>query len=148
MVPSASHSVTINRSASEVFAFVADGEDAPRWRSGVLDIQRVSGHGVGAVYRQGVRGPAGRRITADYEVTAYQPNRAGGWGERGERSSALPQDPSRAPEIRCPFTPGVGFSGVTSHLTPVGVGCRQIHRLDRSQWHPACRADRDAAVLF
>jgi uncharacterized membrane protein len=40
-VPSASHSVTINRPASEVFAFVADGENAPRWRSGVLDIQRV-----------------------------------------------------------------------------------------------------------
>ena len=74
-MPSASHSVTINRSASEVFAFVADGENAPRWRSGVLDIQRVSGHGVGAVYRQGVRGPAGRRIAADYEVTAYQPDR-------------------------------------------------------------------------
>jgi len=74
-VPSASHSVTINRSASALFAFVADGENAPRWRSGVLDIQRVSGHGVGAVYRQGVRGPAGRRITADYEVTAYQPDR-------------------------------------------------------------------------
>jgi uncharacterized membrane protein len=74
-VPSASHSVTINRSASEVFAFVADGENAPRWRSGVLDIQRVSGQGVGAVYRQGVRGPAGRRIAADYEVTAYEPDR-------------------------------------------------------------------------
>jgi len=41
----------------------------------VLDIQRVSGQGVGAVYRQGVRGPAGRRIAADYEVTAYQPDR-------------------------------------------------------------------------
>jgi hypothetical protein len=53
-VPSASHSVTINRPASEVFAFVADGENAPRWRSGVLDIQRVSGQGVRAVY------PAGR----------------------------------------------------------------------------------------
>jgi hypothetical protein len=56
-VPSASHSVTINRSVSEVFA--ADGENAPRWGSGVLDIQRVSGRGVGAVYRQGVRGPPG-----------------------------------------------------------------------------------------
>jgi uncharacterized membrane protein len=74
-VPSASRSVTINRPASEVFAFVADGENAPRWRSGVLDIQRVSGQGVGAVYRQGVRGPAGRRIAADYEVTAYEPDR-------------------------------------------------------------------------
>jgi carbon monoxide dehydrogenase subunit G len=57
-----------------VFAFVADGENASRWRTGVLDIQRVSGQGVGAVYRQGVRGPGGRRIAADYEVTAYQPD--------------------------------------------------------------------------
>ena len=73
-MPSASHSVTINRPASEVFAFVADGENAPRWRTGVLDIQRVSGQGVGAVYRQGVRGPGGRRIAADYEITSYQPD--------------------------------------------------------------------------
>ena len=73
-MPSASHSVTINRPASEVFAFVAEGENAPRWRTGVLDIRRVSGQGVGAVYRQGVRGPGGRRVAADYQVTAYQPD--------------------------------------------------------------------------
>ena len=40
----------------------------------MLDIQRVSGQGVGAVYRQGVRGPGGRRIAADHQVTAYQPD--------------------------------------------------------------------------
>jgi hypothetical protein len=40
----------------------------------VLDIQRVSGQSVGAVYRQSVRGPGGRRIAADYRVTAYQPD--------------------------------------------------------------------------
>jgi len=74
-VPSASHSVTINRRASKVFAFVADGENAPNWRSGVLDVQWVSGHGVGAVYRQGVRGPGRRRVAADYEVTAYEPDK-------------------------------------------------------------------------
>jgi uncharacterized membrane protein len=73
-VPSASHSVTINRPTSEVFAFVADGENAPKWRTGVLDVQRVSGQGAGAVYRQGVRGPGGRRIAADYQVTAFQPD--------------------------------------------------------------------------
>jgi uncharacterized membrane protein len=73
-VPSASHQVAINRPASEVFAFVAEGENAPRWRSGVQDIQRVSGQGAGAVYRQGVSGPGGRRVPADYLVTAYQPN--------------------------------------------------------------------------
>ncbi len=71
---SASHSVTVNRSASDVFAFVADGENAPRWRSGVLDVKRESGDGVGTVYRQGVRGPGGRRVAADYEITSYQPD--------------------------------------------------------------------------
>src|SRR5262245_36273402 len=33
------------------------------------------GEGVGARYSQGVRGPGGRRIAADYEITAYEPNR-------------------------------------------------------------------------
>lgn len=58
-MPSARHQVAINRPASEVFAFVAEGENAPRWRSGVQHIQRVSGRGAGAVYRQGVSGQAG-----------------------------------------------------------------------------------------
>jgi uncharacterized membrane protein len=71
---SASHSVTVNRNASDVFAFVANGENAPRWRSGVLDVKRESGEGVGTVYRQGVRGPGGRRVAADYEITSYQPD--------------------------------------------------------------------------
>ncbi|MDQ2941684.1 MAG: SRPBCC family protein [Chloroflexota bacterium] len=55
---------------------MADGENAAKWRSEhLLDIERVSGSGVGTVYRQGVKGPGGRRIGADYEVTAYEPNR-------------------------------------------------------------------------
>lgn len=71
---SAEHSVTINRPVAEVFAFVADGENARQWRPGVLDVAHVSGAGVGAVYRQGVKGPGGRRIAADYEVTAHDAN--------------------------------------------------------------------------
>ena len=71
---SASHRVRVNRSPADVFAFVADGENAPRWRSSVLDIRRVSGEGVGSVYQQGLRGPGGRRVPADYEITAYQPD--------------------------------------------------------------------------
>jgi uncharacterized protein YndB with AHSA1/START domain len=67
--------VTIQRPAGEVFAFVADGMTAPRWRPGVLDIGHVSGSGVGAVYRQGTKGPGGRRIAADYEITAWEPDR-------------------------------------------------------------------------
>jgi uncharacterized membrane protein len=73
-MPSAEHGVTITRPVAEVFAFVADGRNAPKWRPGVLDISLVSGAGLGAVYKQGVRGPGGRRIDADYRITVYEPN--------------------------------------------------------------------------
>jgi len=74
-MPSAQHSVSIGRPVGEVFAFVADGENARRWRPGVLDVSHQSGEGLGAIYRQGVKGPGGRRIVADYEVTAFEPDR-------------------------------------------------------------------------
>jgi carbon monoxide dehydrogenase subunit G len=74
-MPSATYSVTVDRPAGEVFAFVADGEKCPEWRPGVLDIKRLSGEGLGARYSQGVKGPMGRRIAADYEVTVFEPGR-------------------------------------------------------------------------
>jgi uncharacterized protein YndB with AHSA1/START domain len=74
-MPSAERTITIARPVADVFAFVTDGSNAPAWRPGVLDIKLESGNGVGAIYRQGVRGPGGRRIAADYEVTALEPDR-------------------------------------------------------------------------
>jgi uncharacterized membrane protein len=74
-MPSAQHSVSICRPVEQVFAFVADGENATSWRPGVLDVSHQSGEGVGAIYRQGVKGPGGRRIASDYEITACVPNR-------------------------------------------------------------------------
>ena len=68
-MPRAEHSTVVQRPPGEVFAFLADAENDPKWRPGVLDISRVSGEGVGARYRQGVRGPMGRRIPADIEIT-------------------------------------------------------------------------------
>jgi carbon monoxide dehydrogenase subunit G len=68
-------SIEIRRPIADVFAFVADVDSAKRWRSGVLDIERVSGEGRGAVHRQGVAGPGGRRIAADYEITEFDPPR-------------------------------------------------------------------------
>jgi carbon monoxide dehydrogenase subunit G len=73
-MPSATYSVTINRPVEVVFAFVADGEKCPQWRPGVVDIKHVSGDGVGSTYAQGVSGPMGRRIQADYKITVYTPN--------------------------------------------------------------------------
>jgi uncharacterized membrane protein len=73
-MPSAERTITINRPVDEVFTFVADGRNAKLWRSGVLDVDLVSGQGLGARYSQGVKGPGGRRIPADYEITAFVPN--------------------------------------------------------------------------
>jgi uncharacterized protein YndB with AHSA1/START domain len=73
--PSAQYSVTVRRPVADVFAYVADGEKCPEWRPGVLDIKSLFGEGLGARYAQGVRGPMGRRIAADYEITAFEPGR-------------------------------------------------------------------------
>ena len=73
-MPAAERTVTINRPASEIFDYVSDGTNAREWRPGVLDIAKVSGEGVGATYKQGVAGPMGRRIAADYQITAFEPN--------------------------------------------------------------------------
>jgi uncharacterized membrane protein len=74
-MPQAQYSVTIERPVEVVFAYVGDGETCPEWRSGVLDIRRLYGDGVGETYRQGVAGPMGRRVAADYEVTVFEPGR-------------------------------------------------------------------------
>jgi uncharacterized protein YndB with AHSA1/START domain len=74
-MPSATNSITIKRSPADVFAFVADGTTATQWRPGVLDIALASGVGQGARYTQGVKGPGGRRVAADYEITSFEPNR-------------------------------------------------------------------------
>src|SRR6185436_14296336 len=72
-MPSATYSTIVPSPPEAVFAFIANGENARSWRPGVLDIKLVSGSGLGAAYAQGVRGPGGRRIAADYEVTAFEP---------------------------------------------------------------------------
>jgi uncharacterized membrane protein len=75
-MPSASSEIVINCPPDDVFAFLADPENDPQWRSSVLDIKRVSGSGIGARYAQGVKGPGGRRIPADIEITELTPGEA------------------------------------------------------------------------
>jgi uncharacterized protein YndB with AHSA1/START domain len=61
--------VRIERPAEEIFDFLADGRNNPKWRPAVTEIALVSGAGVGATYRQTMRGPGGRTIAGDYRVT-------------------------------------------------------------------------------
>jgi uncharacterized protein YndB with AHSA1/START domain len=72
----AEHTVTIARSAQDVFGYLADGTHNRDWRNGVLEIERTTdADGKGAEYRQVLQGPGGRRIDGDYRVTVYDPPR-------------------------------------------------------------------------
>lgn len=73
----AENQVTINRPAPEVYAFLADGLNNPKWRSGVQSIALKSGSAgeSGAVYSQTLTGPKGRPIQGDYRITDAEPGR-------------------------------------------------------------------------
>lgn len=72
----AENSVTIARPSATIFAFLLDGANNPLWRPAVLSITKEPGSpsGVGAIYRQQLKGPGGRPIAGDYEITECQPN--------------------------------------------------------------------------
>jgi uncharacterized protein YndB with AHSA1/START domain len=65
----AEQSVTIERPAVEVFRFLADGMNESKWRPDVTDVQPATSSGVGAVWRQTMKGPGGRSIRGDYRIT-------------------------------------------------------------------------------
>ena len=66
----AERTVTVNRSPNEVFDFILEGKNNPIWRPAVADIVKLPGtpSGVGAAFKQGMKGPGGRRIDADYKI--------------------------------------------------------------------------------
>lgn len=72
-MPSAERTILIHRPPADVFAFFADAENDPAWRTAVREISRTGPLQAGAIYRQRVAGPGGRPVEADIEVTAYDP---------------------------------------------------------------------------
>ncbi len=77
------HTVMLDNPVNEVFCFVANGENNPRWRSVYLTSRHDPDYpknGVGAVVRQYTRGPGGgASFPADYVVTEYDKNRVLGF---------------------------------------------------------------------
>jgi uncharacterized protein YndB with AHSA1/START domain len=69
------NTVMINRPTPEVFAFLADLENIPRWNYAIVETHKVSQGpvGVGTIYRQVRSVP--RRSEERFEVTAYDPPR-------------------------------------------------------------------------
>ena len=72
----ASNSITINRPSAEVYRFLADGLNNPKWRSAVVEISLASGGSgaAGAIYKQVMKGPMGRTVDGSYRITEATPN--------------------------------------------------------------------------
>lgn len=67
--------VEINRPPAEVFKFIADLCNEPRYVPNVLETEKISDGptGVGTKYREVTRVMLGRRAVATYEITQYDP---------------------------------------------------------------------------
>lgn len=74
----AENEITIDRPATEVYAFLADGLNNPAWRRTVQSIALKSGFpgASGAVYSQTLTGPRGKSIQGDYRITTAEPGRS------------------------------------------------------------------------
>ncbi|HET9098390.1 MAG TPA: SRPBCC family protein [Candidatus Saccharimonadales bacterium] len=71
----AENMVVINRSADTIFSFLSHGENAPKWRSNVLEVTLLSGTSgqKNAVYEQVLRGPLGIEIKLPYRIVNLDP---------------------------------------------------------------------------
>ncbi len=69
-------SIAIDRPAEDVFAFVSDHTNAPRWQRGLLEVRRANDSPIGVGTRHTfVRTFMGRRLEASNEFTRYEPSR-------------------------------------------------------------------------
>lgn len=139
-MPEATNSITIARPPAEVFAFLSDGTNNCEWRAGVLDIRLRSGSGQGAVYDQGVKGPFGRRVAADYEITDYQPDTRIGF-----KAIAGPVRPEGAFELE----PVDGGTKVTFSLrcSPTGLAKLMTPIVAKTMRSEVAQLDRLCALL-
>lgn len=72
-MPGASRTVVIHRPIDDVFAFFTTHSNDTSWRPHVQEITQDGPQGQGARIHQVVKGPGGRGIPADIEVTTYEP---------------------------------------------------------------------------
>src|SRR5438105_9310900 len=69
-------SIVIDRRQQDVFEYVSDHTNAPRWQRGLLEVRRATEGPIGIGTRHTlVRMFMGRRMEASNEFTQYEPNR-------------------------------------------------------------------------
>ena len=81
-------SVDIKRPVDQVFAYVTDAKNWPRWESAMLEAEQTSPGqmGIGTTFR-GANRVMGRRMVWTSKVTEYEPNK--NWGEAISSGSTL-----------------------------------------------------------
>ncbi len=84
--------VVIDRPIEEVFAFLADGENDPKFSSRVLEIaKRTDGPpGVGTVYASTVK-DAGMKTKREFELTEFEAPRKIRWAETSKNLVTAPE---------------------------------------------------------
>lgn len=141
---SASESLVIPRSASDIFDFLADGEQNYRWREDVVEVIFAGGPPESAVWAQTVRRD-GRERNSDYRVTFY---------ERPTRIEFIVVNGSPRPiynwELR-PLDPGSTRVTLTVEVSPIWapiplfrLGGRQA-QLEAERIHDLAEALADTA---
>jgi uncharacterized protein YndB with AHSA1/START domain len=84
--------VVIDRPIEEVFAFLADGENDPRFSPRVLDIAKTTDGppGVGTVYASTVK-DAGMKTKREFKLTEFEPPSRIRWMEMSKNLVTAPE---------------------------------------------------------
>ena len=71
-MPTAEHSVVVERPPQDVFDYLCEGTNNTGWRSGVLKVEPISiSGGLGDTYREVLSGPRGRHLLSYYRITVH-----------------------------------------------------------------------------
>ena len=83
--------VEIDRPVEEVFAFLADGENDPKFSPRVLEIAKATDGppGKGTVYKSTVK-DAGMKTQREFEYTEFEPHSRIRWAERSKNAITVP----------------------------------------------------------
>jgi uncharacterized protein YndB with AHSA1/START domain len=84
--------VVIDRPIEEVFAFLADGENDPKFSPRVLEIAKTTDGppGVGTVYASTVK-DAGVKTKREFKITEFEPPTRIRWAETSKNLVAAPE---------------------------------------------------------
>jgi uncharacterized protein YndB with AHSA1/START domain len=68
--------IVIDRRAQDVFSYICDQTNAPRWQRGLVEVRRTTADPIGIGTKHTiVRTLMGRRVELTNEYTRYEPNR-------------------------------------------------------------------------